>query len=281
MQLLRLADVEASPRDRVFSYSRLNAVLVAIVAIAGMAALVFRTSTAHWVAGYYLAGVILFFFGLMRRFVTARFRPSNWLVRMNEAGLYVKFRSYLNYHLPAEDPTVVFVPYQEISSARLVREHARVPDAEGRTATQIIRYIEIELAGQTSALEKALQAEIAEKAPIEKGRLVNSSTLYEDHPVRMPSPPFLQIRWQARPGAQKFLDALRPNAAIADPVSISQDFAHLQGLNREEQQKRLRELAQRGETIAAIYTARRLYGCGMEEARSMIDQLKRGQGVGA
>jgi ribosomal protein L7/L12 len=64
---------------------------------------------------------------------------------------------------------------------------------------------------------------------------------------------------------------MRPWTTVADPVSISQDFAHLQGLSREEQQKQLRELAQRGETIAAIYTARKLYRCSLEEARAMVE----------
>jgi len=220
VQLLRLTDVEGSPRDRVFGYSRVNAALGAIIAIAAMAALLFRANTAHWRAGYYLAAVIFVFLVLTQRFITARFRPTNWLVRMNDAGLYIQFRSYLNYHLPAEDLTVVFVPYQEIRAARLVRERARVSDSEGGTATQIRRYIELELAGATSALEKALQAEITEKAPVERGLLFSSSTLYEDYPVRMPSPPFLRICWQARPRAEKFLEALRPNAAIAAATGI-------------------------------------------------------------
>jgi hypothetical protein len=83
----------------------------------------------------------------------------------------------------------------------------------------------------------------------------------------MPSSPFLQIRWQAVPGARNFLDALRPYTTIGDPVLITQDFAHLKGLSREEQQQRLRELAERGQTVAAIYTARKLYGCGLSEGR--------------
>ena len=56
--------------------------------------------------------------GLMRRFVSARFRPSNWLVRMNDTGLFIQFRSYLNYHLPTNDLTIVFVGYTELRLAR-------------------------------------------------------------------------------------------------------------------------------------------------------------------
>jgi ribosomal protein L7/L12 len=76
------------------------------------------------------------------------------------------------------------------------------------------------------------------------------------------------------PRAQNFLQALGPYTAIADPIVMSQDFSQLQSLSHEEQQKSLRELTQRGETIQAIYTARRLYGCGLSEAKEMVEGLR-------
>jgi len=275
MRLLRLSDVETSSRDRIFYYSRTHVLLIVFVAVGASAWLLFRAFTMHWKPGYYFAPVILLFLCLMQRLITARFRPSNWLVRMNDSGLFIKFRSYLNYHLPAEDLTVVFVSYQEIRSARLIRERVEVPDAQGHTSTQFLRYIELELGGDTGPLADALQTEIAERAPTEKHWYGSSSTLYEDHPVRMASPSFLQLRWQVVPGPRKFLEAIRPWATIADPVSMSQDFAHLQGLSRDDQQKQLRELAQRGETIAAIYTARKLYRCSLAEARAMVEGFQK------
>lgn len=273
MRLLRLSDVDTSLSDRVFYYSRVRALVFPFVALGASGGLLLRAASAHWNAGYYLTAVLLLFVLLLKRFVTARFRPSNWLVRMNDTGLFIQFRSYLNYHLPAEDLTVVFLSYIEIRSARLVRERARVSDSRGRTATQIRHYIELELSGDMQPLAKALQAELAEKAPSEKRWYGSSSTLYEDHPVRMSSPPFLQLRWQVVPRAQKFLDVLRPYTTIADPVSTSEDFVHLQALSREEQEKRLRELKERGESIAAIYMARKIYGCGLEQARSIVENL--------
>jgi hypothetical protein len=275
MRLLRLSDVETSSRDRIFYYSRTHVLLIVFVAVGASAWLLFRAFTMHWKPGYYFAPVILLFLCLMQRLITARFRPSNWLVRMSDSGLFIKFRSYLNYHLPAEDLTVVFVSYQEIRSARLIRERVEVPDAQGHTSTQFLRYIELELGGDTGPLADALQTEIAERAPNEKHWYGSSSTLYEDHPVRMASPSFLQLRWQVVPGPRKFLEAIRPWATIADPVSMSQDFAHLQGLSRDDQQKQLRELAQRGETIAAIYTARKLYRCSLAEARAMVEGFQK------
>jgi hypothetical protein len=90
----------------------------------------------------------------------------------------------------------------------------------------------------------------------------------------MQSAPFLRIRWQATPGTHKFLEALRPYTAIADQVSITQDFAHLEVVSRDEQETRLRELARRGETVNAIYLARKLHGGSLAEAKQLVDGPK-------
>ena len=44
---------------------------------------------------------------------------------MNETGIYVQYRSYLNYQLSADDPSVVFLSLGEIASARLIKERDR------------------------------------------------------------------------------------------------------------------------------------------------------------
>jgi hypothetical protein len=271
MRLLRLSDVETSPNDRVFRYSRLHAIVVALAAVGGAGWLVFHAYTTGWKPGYYIGAVVLLFLELMRRFITARFRPSNWLVRMNDAGVFVQLRSYLNYHLPAGDLTVVFVDYSEIRSARLVKERVTTPDPRGRKETQYLRYVELELVGNVAPLTKAVQDELAERAPAEKRWYGSSSTLYGDHPVRMEAPPFLRVRWAVVPGARKFLHALPQYVPIADPVSLTHDFTHLQSLSREEQQKQLRELVERGQIVTAIYIARKLYGCGLAEAKQMVE----------
>jgi hypothetical protein len=195
---------------------------------------------------------------------------------MNEAGIYVQYRSYLNYQLPADDPSVVFLALGEIASARLVKERVETPDPAktGGTQTQYLRYVEIELSGDTAVLADGLQGERGEQAPLKKRWYGTSSTLYRDYPVAITAPTFLRIRWDVVPGAHKFLDALRPYAVVADPVSLTQDFTHLKSLNREDQQKQLRELAARGQTITAVYAARQLYGCSLGEAKELVDSLR-------
>jgi hypothetical protein len=137
--------------------------------------------------GYYIAGVLLIGLILMRRLVLARFRRSNWLVQISDDGLFIQFRSYLNYHFSAEDFTVVFVPYQEIRSARLVRERSQVPD-ENKVLEQRRRLVDLDLGGDRAAPAKALRDEIATRGPNEQRWYGNTSTEYKHYPVRMTSP---------------------------------------------------------------------------------------------
>src|SRR5258708_33242101 len=127
----------------------------------------------------------------------------------------------LNYQLPANEPSVVFISYGEIASARLVRERVQTPDPAhyGATQTQFLRYIELELSGDTAPLASALQAERSQKALMEKRWYGSSSTLYQDYPVTMTTPPVLRIRWAVVPRPPKFLDFLRPYTSIAHPSS--------------------------------------------------------------
>src|SRR5689334_7530610 len=100
MRLLRLADVQSRIGDLVFYYSRAWALLAALAIIGASAAFVIHFGSTGHLLGCYIAAVLIASLVLMRRFITARFRPSNWLVRLTSDGLYIQFRSYLNYHLP-------------------------------------------------------------------------------------------------------------------------------------------------------------------------------------
>ena len=82
---------------------------------------------------------------------------------MTDDGLFIKFRSYLNYRFSDQDPTVVFIPYSEIGSAKLVKERQAIPDREEgnrrATTTRTRRFIELELAGNSEQLANALASE--------------------------------------------------------------------------------------------------------------------------
>jgi len=275
MQLLRLRDVEIGNKDRVYRHARVRALIVWVAAFAASAALLVRGYTEKWLPGYIFGSFLMLFVLLTVRFVTARFHPSNWLVRMNETGIYVQYRSYLNYQLPADDPSVVFLSFSEIASARLIKERVATPDTSkpGATQTQYLRHVELELSCDTTSLAEALQSERAEPAPKEKRWYGTSSTLYQDYPVTMTAPTFLRIHWDVVPGAGKFLDAIRPYTVTADPVKLTQDFTHLESLSPEEQEKQLRDLVTRGQTITAVYLVRKINGCSLGEAMKIVDSF--------
>lgn len=128
MQLMRLADVPLDRRDRVFRYSQSRAVIGAtILAVLAFGAFIFGWQKDLWLP-YYLAAVIVIGLLIFHKLIIARFRPSNWLLRMTDHGLFIKFRSYLNNHFDDQDLTVLFLPYSEIRSARSVKERREVPD---------------------------------------------------------------------------------------------------------------------------------------------------------
>jgi hypothetical protein len=275
MQLMRAAEVPQTDRDLLFRASRTHAVLT-VLACLGFCVWFILHTWPHPKIAYWVSGVILFVLLLTHRFVTSRFHPSNWLVRAGDEGLFIHYRSYVNEDLSPDDPTVVFLPYSEIHSARLVREHVTKPDMNGRTTTEFQRWVELELATDTAALVDALGTERGRPGATEKRWYGTSATLYLDYPVQIQTPPFLRIRWQVVPRAAVFLKALQPRVEIAPEVKVSEDFSALQNLPAAEQQKKLRELNQRGQTIAAIYTARRLYGCSLTDATNLVKGLSGG-----
>lgn len=273
MQLMREIDVPHTQRDLVFRASRLYAVLFVIVCLWVCALMILR-GWPHPRIAYIVTACIVFFLLLGHRFVSARFHPSNWLVRVGDEGLFIHFRSYLNEGLDPNDATVIFLAFQEIRSARLVHEHLETKDAQNRTQTQFLKWIELELAIDPAAIVDALGTERGRPAPSEKRWYGKSSTLYLDYPVLMQTPPFLRIAWRVVPTASDLLELLRPPIEIAPEVTIKQDFIRLDSLPPEDQRKRLRELSHRGQTFAAIYLARHLYGYDLTQATNLVKELQ-------
>jgi len=271
MQLMRLADVPIGQHDRVFHYSPVRAFFIAFSIICASGGLALFGWIQQSGLAYYVAGVLLLGLVVMSKFVLARFRPSNWLVRLNDQGMFLQIRSYLNHHFPAHDLTVVFIPYHEIRSVRLVNERSNIPyrDLERPLAEssyeQRRRLVEIELTGDLSPLAQTLAGE-STKRP-------SSVTLYKHCPVRMTSPPFVQVEWGVVPGPDVLVDALRRYTNIASPIEVSHDYANLEGLSREEQETRLLSLVEAGKTLDAVYVARKLYSYDLTQARAFVEGL--------
>ena len=276
MELMRLADVPSGEPHHVYRHSPARALLLAGGALA---ALVLLLALGWWRQNplvYYAAGVVGLGVLIMRRNVLARLRPSNWLVRASGEGLFIQFRSHLNWHFPSDDPTVVFVPYQELRSARGVRETSTLPssDAGGGVVTRRRRLVELELTDDAPELARALDAERVRRAPKEARWYGRSSRRYHHHPVRMVSPRRMQIEWSAVPGVEAFLSALPERVRRRAEIDVATDYAELSALDRAEQKRRLLELVERGQTLDAIRIARKLYAYDLRRAREFVKSLR-------
>jgi hypothetical protein len=281
MQLMRLADVPSDPRERVFRYSQLRAALGAtILTGSALGAFIFGWLKSAWLA-YYVAAVLFMVLLIFQKLITARFRLSNWLLRMTDHGLFIKFRSYLNNHFDDQDLTVVFIPYSEIHSARSVKERRKVSDQDERnrpgTTTKTRQTVELEIAGDSTALARVLARErerLFSKSVIGVGRI---STRYQHLPVQLVNRTLLQIEWGVVPSAQTLLDALTRHTLVRNPAAVSKSFVNLDNLSKEEQEARLLELVESGDMIGAVTLARRLYSYDLTEAKEFVDELLRKQ----
>ncbi len=274
MQLMRRADVPLSPAQRVFRHSPARAVLVVLVIAAAIAVLLMVGWQQKAGLAYYLAGVLLLGTLILRRLVLARFQPSNWLVRMDEQGLFLQFRSYLNHRFSEADLTVVYIPHDHIRSLALVEDRIEVPYRDvdrplvDKSAERHRRLVEMELSGGTEQLAQAIADE--------RARRPAGLTLYKDYPVRVSSPTRLQLDWRVQPRAEVFLDAMRAHAQVGAVQDQRRDTSQLQGKSRDEQDAFLLELIDAGQTIDAIYLARKLYAFNLSQARGHIEALRRG-----
>jgi hypothetical protein len=280
MKLLRLADVPEA-QGQIFRYPRGRALaVVTATACACVALVVFRWPNPA--VAYYVSGVSAVTVALLQTLVLARFRSSNWLLQAGDTGLHVQFRSYLNHRFRADDPTVVFIPYQLIRSARLASETRAIADSDSPSGltTRTVHLVELELIGDVSPLAQALAAERARCGPRwrEHG---GTPTRYHHHPVRMLSPTTLLLEWEVVPDRERLLDLLRPHAAIEPPADRTQESLEtIKGLPRLDQESRLLALSETGQDLAAITLARQLYGFDLTRAKAFVDGLRTG-GTGA
>jgi ribosomal protein L7/L12 len=275
MQLMRLADVPLDPRDRVFYYSRLRAVTGAtLLAVVAIAAFVFAWLKDAWPM-YYIGALMALCLLIYQRLIIGRFRSSNWLLRMTDHGLLVKFRSYLNHPFAAQDLTVVFVPYSEIRSARLVKERQELPDRDQQSGTTAStrRTLELELAGNITEFAEALGMERERVFTKSHRGAEKISTRYHHFPVRRVLPTVLRIEWGVVPSIQTILDALTRHTLVQSAAEATKNYANLDQLSRQEQETRLVELAESGDMIGAIAIARRLYSYDLTAAKQFVEGL--------
>jgi hypothetical protein len=204
----------------------------------------------------------------------ARTKPSNWLMRCNSSGVLIKYRSFLNWHLPAEHVQVVGFDYFEIAEIRTAREKRHFTNDNPAGYDKYLTYLELRLVNaDTSALETRLEAERAAEAP---GRFKSRSL---DFPVEVLSGGLVRVRWKqsagygTTPSLVKVISYLSPYTKTTASVSRN-DVKAPRSLTPEEADNRILGMVQTGDKMEAVKCAREIYGCSLSEAVAYVEGLQ-------
>ncbi|MSP81408.1 MAG: hypothetical protein EXQ94_00370 [Alphaproteobacteria bacterium] len=200
--------------------------------------------------------------------------PSNWLLRTAPEGIYVKVRSFLNHRLPAENACVALIPKGAVTWVRSHRARRwRTAEAASETEQIVRNLLEINLAGvDLGPLRAMLEAERNRWVP---GRRSGRSR-FGHAPVRVVETDIVQIEWRGTssrtmPKLKVALERLGASYRVA-PAIESEIGRPSRGLGPEHEAQ-LTEHVERGEQIAAMTLARKLYGLDATEAKQKIDEL--------
>jgi hypothetical protein len=279
VKLMRAGDVPADRgvNDRLYRYApRVLVVWVSALLAAGIALVATGYVQHAWVP-YYLAALIAGGLLFFRRYIRARFLPTNWLVRMTDSGVFIQLRSYLNWHFPTDDLTVAFVPFNEIESVGLIRERRTVLQTDDDVVVRRRKLVEFTLRADTRAVARVLADELLREPPREARWYGSTGTKFKHYPVSLASPSQLRLVWEVVPEAEAFLRALPAHLVRQWATEESHNYSALDRLSRSEQEDRLLELASNGEDIEATTLARRLYGYSFTEACQFIASLQGGK----
>lgn len=273
IRLLREAEVPESSAAALFRYSPGGAALVVVLLISASVALIGVGRVQGNPLAYYIGGSLLLALWIYQSMVLARFRPTNWLVRVTDRGLYIKFRSYLNHHLPDSDRTVVYIPFREMRVTRVVRESQNLPNTD-RTGSLMRRHtiVQIELRDDFPELESALAAERSAEAPKVRRWYGSSASKYKHYPVRMAAPRTLALEWKVIPRVSTFLRMMAVHTPV-ESAKVMRDFTALGALRQGEQESLVLELIESGQVVDAIHVVRQTYGFGLTEAKHFVEGL--------
>lgn len=260
------------------SYPPLPAALVAggltLAAAVGLAVPV-ATDAPWW--GYLVAGLWSAVMGLIARVMWSTFRaalqPTNWVLRVDDRGLFLKFRSYLNYAFDSDEPDVLFVPRAAVAWLRANRQNVSRTDSDGAVSKVRQHYLDIALADGTDL--EPIKAQLRTERSLWKRDRFGRSR-HGHYPVSVARGGRLRVAWRAegtnvRPPLAKALRLLSRWYPLHDAVDGA--GGPTAELDRDAQEGRILELAEAGQKIQAIKLTREVYGLSLSDAKAFVEEL--------
>ncbi len=288
MKFYRPDEVPARPDDLVCKAAALGPFIWVVIFYGGAISLVWF---GIFGAKHYGPGLVPKFFifaaavafALFGRISWGMFRaclkPTNWLLRCGDNGVFIKYRSFLNWRFPADDVQVVGFDYSELAEVRKVKESRITPSMgpEHNRQYQRVGYLEFCLADtDTSALEEHL---LTEQNVVPPGSI---KTTVLDYPVAVLPGGVIRLRWSASgsfrlaPSLNQTIDHLSRHVKSADAVSTKTDLTYHRNLSPEEGDARIRELVKSGDKMGAVELAQQVHRFGLSEAVAFVEKIQAG-----
>ena len=277
MTFHRIDEVPISADDTVFRLSPIRSAIAAAIflglGIAALACAVLKWPHNSSVVFFYLFGGFLALIGLAWVFnFRATLKPTNWLMRCQLSGLFIKYRAYENWRMPVDTLQIVGFEYGEIAWAKLVKERRKSPNTDGKGGFQIqwLTYIDLGMANpDLSAFEANLAAERKTRPA------TGMNIVIIDYPVQVQPNGVVEIRWNGglRPPAKKALEVLGRRVKILETEHRKTDLTHHAGASPEEDKANILALAKSGDHFGAVRLARQVYGYDLTQATDFVNKL--------
>ena len=189
----------------------------------------------------------------------------------------VKYRSYLNPSLPAQDPIVVFVEFSEIESIRQHHIDRNIPGStvgDDELRSRVYAELQLRETSHVKELQTHLATERQARGPYMKTWYGGRNTAVARHyPVQVSNEGLVRIEWSVRPRLSRFIADMSPYLQTVPAVRSSVDYRQAAGFTRKEQEEILLELLEAGDRIGAVRSAKHLYGFDTTRAVQFLEEL--------
>jgi hypothetical protein len=282
MQLLKLKNVQLTTQECIFKESALIQFLAGLLGV-GIGIGIFLGYRYGKLPFYVfvLSGIVpVLFSAICFRHCAKAMAPTNWLLAIGPDRILIKFRSYLNSHLPVDDPQVVLLSFSEIEAAQIIKEKIRYYSSQRNSkTTEYQSHFDLHIKTESlKLLQERLKYERSVKTYKDSG-IYKSSTKARHYPVSVPDDKIIRIQWRGSgsfvtPGVKKAANLLARNHVVIKPVQRKdRDFTTKAIEGGAKADDKILELAERGKILAATRLAKRVYNYDTTEARKFVESL--------
>lgn len=230
---------------------------------------------------YYLcAGIAMFITPFVLGSWRKRGRPENWVLALHRDGLWVNLRD-CEYYLAEPGDTVLFVPYEEIISAKKSIHRYTAPSGNGSRQHKDV-YLDLQInSPETELLRAALKADRKRSSPPRKylgGLVTVSDGGIKRQPTELVRDDLLRIKFTShnvglRPRLKRVLSTLAYHVSVEQEQQQAE--TDWQTLDDTGFHQLVQKMVRDGKDFQAISVLRQRSDMSTTAARDFVREIRR------